>query len=118
MKNWMIAGVLALMTLGPALAQMAPPGGGGPGGGPPDGPPPGPPPGSPSRSPQAAPSPARDHEAFEIAWAQCHIDVDLAHRVACYERLHDEQEAALQQRGGPPPHNAPRNGQSDHPPPS
>jgi hypothetical protein len=110
MKSWFFACALALIAAGTAVAQESPPGGGmggGMGGGPHgghrgggdkggsgDGKPPKPP------APDAV---ALDHTAYEAAWTQCHLNVDLMRRLACYERLHDDQEAALKAHGGPPP---------------
>jgi hypothetical protein len=118
MKPWFFACALALIAAGTALAQESPPDGstgggmgggmGGMGGGSPGGghrrggkksdsgddkPPP----------PPAAEVVALDHAGYEAAWTQCHLNVDLMRRLDCYERLHDDQEAALKTHGGPPP---------------
>lgn len=110
MKPWFFACALALIAAGGAVAQESPPGGGVGGGAPGGGhrgggnkgggagggdPPPKPP------APAAAV--ALDHTAYEAAWTQCHLNVDLMRRLACYERLHDDQEAALKGPGGPRP---------------
>lgn len=108
MKPWLFACVLALITPDIALAQDSPPGGlgGAPsggghrgGGGKKDN-------GGGDTAPRPAPAPtakALDHTAYEAAWTQCHLNVDLMRRLACYERLHDDQEAALKPHDGPPP---------------
>ncbi len=108
MKPWFFACALALIAAGTALAQQSPSGGGMSGG------PPGgghrrgnkpssdgdTPPKPPAAEAQAA---ALDHTAYEAAWTQCHQNVDLMRRLDCYERLHDDQEAALKAHGAPPP---------------
>ena len=108
MKPWFFACVLALIAAGTAMAQESPPGGGISGGAPggghrgrgnkgaSDG-------DAPPKPPPAAAAAALDHTAYEAAWTQCHENVDLMRRLACYERLHDDQEAALKAHGGPPP---------------
>ena len=108
MKPWFFACALALIAAGTAMAQESPPGGGISGGAPggghrgrgnkgaSDG-------DAPPKPPPAAAAVALDHTAYEAAWTQCHENVDLMRRLACYERLHDDQEAALKAHGGPPP---------------
>ena len=108
MKPWIFACALALIAAGTAMAQQSPPGGGMSGG----------PPGgghrrgnkpsgdgdTPSKPPAAeTQTVVLDHTAYEAAWAQCHLNVDLMRRLTCYERLHDDQEAALKAHGGPSP---------------
>jgi hypothetical protein len=106
MKSWLFACALALIAAGTALAQETPPaggmGGGHRGGGnrgankggtDTDKPP----------KPAVPTAVALDHTAYEAAWTQCHLNVDLMRRLACYERLHDDQEAALKAPGGAPP---------------
>jgi len=107
MKPWFFACALALIVADTAMAQESPPGGG-MGGGPPGG-------GHRGRGnkgtsegdtppkPPAAEAVALDHTAYEAAWTQCHLNVDLMRRLACYERLHDDQESALKTHGGPAP---------------
>ncbi len=111
MKPWFFAcALLALIAAGSAVAQESPPDGnlGGTGGGPPGG-------GhrgrgnkadasaAPAPKPPAPEAVVLDHTAYEAAWTQCHLNVDLMRRLACYERLHDDQEAALKVHSGPPP---------------
>lgn len=111
MKPWFFACALALIAAGTAVAQESPPGGGmggGMGGGPHGGGHRGggDKSGSGGDKPPKPPAPdavALDHTAYEAAWTQCHLNVDLMRRLACYERLHDDQEAALKAHGGPPP---------------
>jgi len=107
MKFWFFACALVLIAAGTAMAQESPPGGGMSGGMPGGGhrgkgnkapsdsdtPP----------KPPAAEAVALDHTAYEAAWTQCHLNVDLMRRLTCYERLHDDQEAALKAHGSPPP---------------
>jgi len=107
MKSRFFACALALIAAGTAMAQDSPPDGGVAGG----------PPGGGHRrggnkgdtggdKPPKPPAPeavALDHTAYEAAWTQCHLNVDLMRRLTCYERLHDDQEAALKAHGGPPP---------------
>ena len=108
MKSWFLACALALIASGTALAQESPPGGGAgagsPGGGHHRGGNKGNGDGdTPLPKPPAPVAVALDHTAYEAAWSQCHLNVDLMRRLACYERLHDDQEAALKAHGGPPP---------------
>ncbi|MDB5363060.1 MAG: hypothetical protein JWO51_4357 [Rhodospirillales bacterium] len=111
MKPWFFACALALIAAGTAVAQESPPGGGmggGMGGGPHGGGHRGggDKAGSGDDKPPKPPAPvavALDHTAYEAAWTQCHLNVDLMRRLACYERLHDDQETALKAHGGPPP---------------
>ena len=108
MKPWFFACALALIAAGAALAQESPPGGG-MGGGPRGGHRGGNKAGSDAGTPPKPPAPAAvavalDHTAYEAAWTQCHLNIDLMRRLACYERLHDDQEAALKPPGGAPPH--------------
>jgi len=111
MKPWFFACSLALLVAGSAIAQESPPDGG-MGGGMSGGPPGGghrgagkaAPAGDKPPKPPAAEAAVLDHVAFEAAWTQCHLNVDLMRRLACYERLHDGQEAALKPHGGPPKH--------------
>jgi hypothetical protein len=111
MKPWFFACALALIAVGTAMAQESPPGGG-MGGGLPGGGhrgggnKGGNKGGSDGDKPPTPPVPvavALDHTAYEAAWTQCHLNVDLMRRLACYERLHDDQEAALKAHGGLPP---------------
>jgi hypothetical protein len=106
MKPWFFVCALALIVAGNALAQETPPGGmtgGPPGGGHRHGGNKG---SSDGDTPPKPPAPAAvvlDHTAYEAAWTECHLNVDLMRRLSCYERLHDDQEAALKARSGPPP---------------
>lgn len=110
MKPWFFACALALIAAGTAMAQDSSPGGGMGGGSPGGGhrgggnrgankg-------GSDAAMPPKPPVPAAvalDHTAYEAAWTQCHLNIDLMRRLACYERLHDDQEAALKPPGGAP----------------
>jgi hypothetical protein len=102
MKPWFFACALALIAAGTTMAQDSPPGGGHRGGGGRGGNKGG----SDADKPPKPPVPAAvalDHTAYEAAWTQCHLNVDLMRRLACYERLHDDQEAALKPPGGAPP---------------
>jgi len=85
MKFALIAG-LALVA-GPAFAQS--------------GPPPGPPPDFQSMR--------AEHQRLEAEWADCKAIADGTARATCYEKVHDESEAAMAQRRG--------HGGQDRPPP-
>ena len=108
MKPWIFACALTLIAAGTAMAQQSPPGGGVSGGPPGGGHRRGNKPSSDGDTPPKPPAAeaqavALDHTAYEAAWTQCHLNVDLMRRLACYERLHDDQEAALKAHGGPSP---------------
>jgi len=106
MKSWLFACTLALIATGTAIAQESPPGGvggGPPGGGRHGGGNKGDSGGDKPPKPPAAEAAALDHTAYEAAWTQCHLNVDLMRRLARYERLHDDQETALKAHGSPPP---------------
>jgi len=109
MKSWFFACALALIAAGTAMAQESPPGGGVGGGSPGGGHRGGGNKGNSAGDADKPPKPsvpqavALDHTAYEAAWTQCHLNVDLMRRLACYERLHDDQEAALKAHGGPSP---------------
>jgi hypothetical protein len=65
--------------------------------------PPGPPPGS----PPDFQSMRAEHAQFEAEWAQCKTIADGTARATCYEKVHDENEAAMAkhaaERHRPPP---------------
>jgi len=107
MKPWFFACALTLIAAATAMAQESPPGGGmggaPPGGGHRGGGNKGSSDGDKPPKPPVPETVALDHTAYEAAWTQCHLNVDLMRRLACYERLHDDQEAALKAHGGPPP---------------
>src|SRR5579859_5405 len=57
--------------------------------------------------PKTAEAVVLDPTAYEAAWTQCHLNVDLMRRLSCYERLHDDQQAALKAHGPLPAFNPP-----------
>ncbi|GGF08456.1 hypothetical protein GCM10011611_12360 [Aliidongia dinghuensis] len=91
MKHPLIAAfavLVAASAAAPALAQSAPPG-------------------APSGPPPDFNAMRAEHDRFEAAWAQCRTIADGTTRATCYEKLHDDLEAARAQRHGhgdrPPP---------------
>jgi hypothetical protein len=82
MKLSLIA--MALAVAMPAFAQSSPPG---------------PPPDMQGRR--------AEHAQFEAAWAQCKAIADGSARADCFEKVHDDAEAAMArhaaERRGPPP---------------
>lgn len=78
---------MGLAAAGPAFAQSAPPG-----------------------PPPDFQSMRAEHQRLEAEWANCKAITDGSARAACYEKVHDEGEAAMAKReaerhnhGGPPP---------------
>ena len=81
---------LGLALVSPAFAQSPP------------GPPPGPPPDFQDRR--------AEHARFEAEWAECKAIADGSARAACYEKVHDEAEAAMAR------HEAEHHGRPPQPP--